>query len=154
MPKFRKKPVIVKAIQWFKNGDHPQDDCHYIYAGQVEVRLPWRADHGISLSGSEEVFDDKPSGRFLSEGKAVRYFRQPGISGSEACARCGQIMHVHGWIDTPEGGCTVCPGDWIIVRIEDKKCLAENDIFELIYVPTEEISTEPGNRTFITLPTG
>ncbi len=26
MPKFRKKPVIVEASQWFKNGDHPDDD--------------------------------------------------------------------------------------------------------------------------------
>lgn len=23
--KFRKKPVVVEAIQWFRNGDHPED---------------------------------------------------------------------------------------------------------------------------------
>lgn len=23
--KFRKKPVVVEATQWFKNGDHPED---------------------------------------------------------------------------------------------------------------------------------
>jgi hypothetical protein len=30
MPKqfrfFRKKPVVIKAIQWFRNGDHPEDE--------------------------------------------------------------------------------------------------------------------------------
>lgn len=25
MAKFRKKPVVVEATQWFKNGDHPKD---------------------------------------------------------------------------------------------------------------------------------
>ncbi len=24
MPKFRKKPVVIEAHQWFKNGDHPE----------------------------------------------------------------------------------------------------------------------------------
>lgn len=23
MPKFRKKPVVIEAVQWFKEGDHP-----------------------------------------------------------------------------------------------------------------------------------
>lgn len=23
--KFRKKPVVIEATQWFKNGDHPED---------------------------------------------------------------------------------------------------------------------------------
>lgn len=23
MPKFRKKPIVIEAIQWFKLGDHP-----------------------------------------------------------------------------------------------------------------------------------
>jgi hypothetical protein len=25
MPKFRKKPVVIEAVQWFTNGDHPED---------------------------------------------------------------------------------------------------------------------------------
>ena len=24
--KYRKKPVVIEAAQWFKNGDHPNDD--------------------------------------------------------------------------------------------------------------------------------
>ncbi len=30
MAKYRKKPVVIEAIQWFKNGDHPQDNCRMI----------------------------------------------------------------------------------------------------------------------------
>ena len=26
MAKFRKRPIIVEAVQWFKMGDHPQDE--------------------------------------------------------------------------------------------------------------------------------
>ena len=25
MPKYRKKPVVIDATQWFQNGDHPED---------------------------------------------------------------------------------------------------------------------------------
>lgn len=25
MAKFRKKPVVIEATQWFRNGDHPKD---------------------------------------------------------------------------------------------------------------------------------
>jgi hypothetical protein len=25
MAKYRKKPVVIEAVQWFKNGDHPED---------------------------------------------------------------------------------------------------------------------------------
>ena len=25
MAKYRKKPVVIEAVQWFKNGDHPDD---------------------------------------------------------------------------------------------------------------------------------
>ena len=27
MAKFRKKSVLIEAVQWFKNGDHPDDGC-------------------------------------------------------------------------------------------------------------------------------
>ena len=28
MGKYRKKPVVIEATQWFKNGDHPEVHCH------------------------------------------------------------------------------------------------------------------------------
>lgn len=94
MSRFRSKPVEIEATQWFKNGDHPQDNC--------EVIVP--ASYG------------EPGEPFLSEGEVVRYFRHPEVSGSHSCPHCGKTMHDHGWIDTVQGGHDVCPGDWIITE--------------------------------------
>ena len=34
MAKFRKKPVVIEATQWFTNGDHPEDG-HSDHEGKV-----------------------------------------------------------------------------------------------------------------------
>jgi len=110
--KYRKKPIIVEATQWFKNGDHPEDNCEMI----------------------------KPKGGhiFLSEGKIVRYYRTPDLDGQTVCKYCGDIMHNHGWIDTPEGGHIVCPGDWIITGIKGERYPIKDYIFEETYERIEE----------------
>ena len=107
--KFKKKPVVIDATQWFKNGDHPNDACY-----TVTGRPPNQPD-------------------FLSEGKIVRYFRRPDVSWSETCKHCGKIMHDHGWIDTLEGGHIVCPGDWIITGVKGENYPCKPDIFEQTY---------------------
>ncbi len=107
MKKYRKKPVVIKAKQWFKNGDHPEDECYYV--------------------------DDKSDNRFLSEGKVVRYFRHPDVSGLTKCRHCSVAMDIHGWIDTLEGGHNVCPGDWIIKGIKGEFYPCKPDIFDLTY---------------------
>lgn len=83
---------ITKAFQWFRNGDHPDDDCHMI------------------TPDPSSLTQFAP---FLSEGKVVRYFRRPDIPGTGTCPRCDATMHDHGWIDQGPDGITVCPGDWI-----------------------------------------
>ena len=103
MPKFRKKPVEIEATQWFKNGDHPEDDLYL---------LP-----DPSFSG------------LVSEGKIVRYFRHPNIPGDQECSKCGLKMNVHGWVDTLEDGHNVCPGDWIITGVKGEIYPIKNDIF-------------------------
>ena len=47
MPKYRKKPITVDAVQWFKHGDHPEVRTH-----------PWRGDAGWipTLEGSMDVY--------------------------------------------------------------------------------------------------
>jgi hypothetical protein len=96
-------PVLV-ASQWFKNGDHPNDNC-----------LPYVQDNGSP---------------FLSEGKVVRYFRHPQINGHNLCATCLRTHNEHGFIDTNNFDTTpfvnakytlctlkkstVCPTDWVI----------------------------------------
>jgi hypothetical protein len=126
--KFRKKPVVIDATQWFRNGDHPQD-----YAKDVE---------GL-LKGEPHVFPAADCKAANWEGQVVRYFRHPEVSSDTACKHCGQTMHVHGWIETLEGGHIVCPGDWIITGVQGEHYPCKPDIFAATYdVVTEE--PEPG----------
>jgi hypothetical protein len=110
--KFRKKPVVIEATQWFKNGDHPEDKC-------------------------EGVLPSDGGQPFLSEGKVVRYYRNPIGDGNEFCQHCKNPMHVHGWIDTLEGGHIVCPCDWIITGVKGERYPCKPDIFEATYEPAE-----------------
>lgn len=114
MAKFRKKPVVVEASVWHKNGDHPLDQSKLISPS----------------SGYGEPF--------LTEGKIVRLFRRPDVPGESTCRHCGKIMHDHGWIDTLEGGHIVCPGDVIITGVNGERYPCKPDIFEKTYDKVEE----------------
>jgi hypothetical protein len=46
-------------------------------------------------------------------------------------------MHNHGWIETLEGGHTVCPGDWIITGVKGEHYPCKPDIFEMTYERVE-----------------
>lgn len=109
--KFSAKPIIVEAIQWFKNGDHPED-------GNEKY---------IGSTGQE----------FQCEGKVVRYFRHPNILGDMLCCHCNKISNDHGWIDTPKGGRTVCPGDWIIKSAKGEFYQCKDETFTAIYDQAE-----------------
>lgn len=109
--KFRKKPVVVEATRWFKNGDHPEDGC------------------GTTTAVTH--------GSYQGEGKVVRYFRDPETFDDDECEYCQQIMKVHGWIDTLEGGHIVCPGDWVITGIVGERYPCKDSIFKKTYEPVE-----------------
>jgi hypothetical protein len=111
MAQYRKKPVVIDATRWFKNGDHPLDYRNDV-DGQERKRLNW-------------------------EGDAVRRYRDPFVFGATPCRHCGNIMHVHGWIDTLEGGHIVCPGDWIIRGVQGEFYPCKDEIFKLTYEPVE-----------------
>lgn len=112
MAKFRKKPVVIEATQWFKNGDHPQDECYYL--------------------------DDKSPDRSLSEGKVVRRYRRPDEPLDIRCSRCNEYKGNHGWTETLEGGHIVCPGDFIITGIKGERYPCKPDIFASTYELVEE----------------
>lgn len=110
LKQYRKLPVVVWACRWWKNGDHPDDDCHLI----------------TTRDGIEP---------FQSEGKVVRYFRSPQrhLHGHLYCDKCKRLYHDHGWIDTLEGGHIVCPGDFIITGVQGERYPCKPDIFEQTY---------------------
>ena len=103
MAQYRKKPLVIEATQWFRNGDHPKDG------------------NGTFTDGERY------------EGLVVRYFRRPDVRGDRICGHCDNAMHVHGWIDTPEGGHVVCPGDWIITGLKGEMYPCKPDIFAATY---------------------
>lgn len=109
--RFRKKPVVITAFQWFKNGDHPGDDVFRPFEDTGKIPETPR------------------------EGAVVRYFRRPDVSGDSPCGKCGGNMNDHGWIDTLEGGHVVCPRDWIITGVAGERYPCKPDIFEQTYDP-------------------
>jgi hypothetical protein len=122
--KYRKKPVEIEATQWFKNGDHPLDYASEQTAYQNGRLTNISADHRKAHNW---------------EGAVVRYFRHPAeaFAGERKCEKCGTIMHLHGWIDTLEGGHIVCPGDWIITGVKGEHYPCKPDIFAMTYEPVE-----------------
>ncbi len=112
--KYRKKPVVIEATQWHKNGDHPQDD----------VMRPFE-DTGKTPTEPRE-------------GAVVQYYRHPRVPGTDFHREsdgkgCGRMFHDHGWIDTLEGGHIVCPGDWIITGVKGERYPCKPDIFDVTY---------------------
>jgi len=107
MKKYRKKPIVIEAEQWLK------------------VTYDKEAGHGF---GQESL----PIYHL-----GVGYFRHPNKTGQGKCSHCDNIMHVHGWIDTLEGGHTVCPGDWIIKGIKGEFYPIKDDIFQECYEEVE-----------------
>lgn len=114
MAKYRKKPIVIEATQWLKNGDHPEDNAF------SPKGTEW---------GSQTVVE--------TEGKVVRYFRRPDVLGTVPCGweACQRPMNDHGWIDTLEGGHIVCPGDFVITGIQGERYPCKPDIFEKTYEP-------------------
>jgi hypothetical protein len=86
MPKYRKKPTVVDASQWFVMYDHAM----------------------------------------------VTQFRRPDVD-LDMCRHCHRLMHIHGWIDTLEGGHIVCPSDWIITGVQNEVYPCKDSIFKETY---------------------
>lgn len=92
--KYRKKSSLIEATQWFKNGDHPQDESK-------------------PVENSDK----------LSEGKVVGHFRSLdplesmdplNTAGNRYCPLCGNFLHRHGYLDGANGEEIVCPGDYVV----------------------------------------
>ncbi len=118
MTQYRKKPVVIDAVQWHKNGDHPLDYANPVDGIGGGVMVSYSAEH---QKGHDW------------EGQVVRYYRHPEDDGAGLCHHCLAKKHDHGWIDTLEGGHVVCPGDWIIRGVQGELYPCKPDIFEQTY---------------------
>lgn len=108
MPQFRKKPALVEATQWFRNGDHPFD-------------------------GSVPVDTAGPS-TTLTEGKIVKFFRRLHIPGDRICPECGNVMHKHGLIDGLNGEEEIVhPGDYILTDTKGRFYRRSSTDFEAMF---------------------
>ncbi len=123
--KFCKKPVVIEATQWFKNGDHPSDYDNDLVVVNTVIG---------GLQTTETITGEQQKNRDW-EGQIIRYFRNPRILGSDGCKHCDVTMRLHGWIDTKEGGHIVCPGDMIITGVKGERYPCKPDIFRETYVP-------------------
>lgn len=112
MPKYRRKPAVVEAIQWFRNGDHPFDD-------------------------STPVDTAGPS-TTLTEGKVVKFFRRLHVPGDRICSECGNVMHKHGLImGLNEEEEIVHPGDYILTHTQGYFYRRAAKDFEALFEPYE-----------------
>jgi len=128
MSKWRKKPLLVEATQWFKHGDHPEMEMLKLWEENIKET--------VFLSEGLEIFMRML--RYYRRRKIVRYFQHPNVDiGDISCKHCDDIPRNHGWIDTLEGGHIVCPGDWIITGIKGEKHPCKNDVFEATYEKVE-----------------
>lgn len=90
MGKYRNKETgkIVEAFQWFKNGDHPLDDCTFSETGE------------------------------LSEGKIVGYFPFTFTGRNSICHTCRFPYEKHGWANAGMFGFRICPGDMVVTEVD------------------------------------
>lgn len=108
--RYRKKPVEIDAIQWFKNGDHPEDGP----AGR---------------EGKIVRYFRRPEPEYA--GTTVHPLC------GRTWHDHGWIDTLEGGND---GAQVVCPGDWIVKGVQGEFYPVKPDIFEATYEPvtTEE----------------
>lgn len=95
-----------QVIQWWKNGDHPNDDIYRRYEDTGQVPVEPR------------------------EGKIVQYYRHYSFPGNMLCPFCSKTLHSHGWIDFGFNGQIVCAGDYILRNNLGRYFVLKSDAFE------------------------
>jgi hypothetical protein len=153
VPTLYRKTALIEATQWFKNGDHPHDRVGKQELDEMALLAahPELLDEVNGMVGP--VPDDAPTYERL-EGAVVRFFRHPDVSGDAECHYCHAAMHIHGRIDTREGGHIVCPGDWIATGSQGEHWPIKPDVFAADYADTRSAgggvdeNTSDGYHTF------
>ncbi|MBF6298254.1 hypothetical protein IU459_11950 [Nocardia amamiensis] len=124
--RYRKRPVEITAVRWWSNGDHPDDYIH---------------DFEDPVTHTMVTAAQRREQRW--EGEVVRYYRRPDAPGDQQCEHCGLVMNRHGWIDTPDGGHTVCPGDYVITGASGERDVCKPNVFAETYDRVRDDEGEP-----------
>lgn len=152
--KFRKKPVVIEAIQWFKDGDHEQVESrspeiifdilgNYFYVSHFDRELPYPS-FWLAVSESSEAatkngvilpfaFYELKSGEKKQAKSDPELFNRYGAE-----SKWKIIPKSFGYIKTLEGGHIVSPGDWIIKGIAGEFYPCKNEIFQKTYEPVKD----------------
>jgi len=151
--KFRKKPVIIEAVQWFKDGDHPAVQSRapkivFDSAGQYYYVARYD-DEMLASRGWLAVDPDgdvaQKYGQYLPFAfyKAKSGAEQPISDWPELAARYAAHEGFKseptacGYIKTLEGGRIVTPGDWIITGVAGEQYPCKPEIFAETYEAVE-----------------
>lgn len=108
MADYRKKPVVIQAQQWFRNGDHPEVQPHGY--GQYDPMSI------VTCQGcGQDMFIKDSIG-----GMGRMTFTHGEVKTLESAAGSAHI---------------VCPGDWIIRGVKGEHYACKPDIFAATYEP-------------------
>ena len=131
MTEYRRKPVVIDAVQWFKDGDHPavqprpaivrfDRQGHYFYIDHAEPGADMRPTAWLAVDRQSEVVKNN------SEALPFAFYEIKSGVATPIAARPDLLktyMLDHGWPRTPrdfgilvsgERREIVAPGDWII----------------------------------------
>lgn len=106
MPRFRKKPVEIEAMQMPRANDQ----------GAVRKVAEWMADHGYEDDGMPNLEDCDPE--YVYGDKVLPEFGSNYLQ-----------------IETLEGEMTASPGDWIIQGVEGEFYPCKPSVFDATYEP-------------------
>ena len=120
----RKKPVLIQAIRWWKNGDHPLDCAK---------------DRWLFKNGELHAWSVQEARQLGLEGDLIHPYFTSSLQTDVTCALCKTTLHQHGWLPTREGGLIICPGDWIITDGNGEHRTCKPDDFAITYEKAEDV---------------
>lgn len=161
MPKYRKRPIEVEAVQWNGCGDHigviDGVNIHFMYDNHrfAKIAAPSQRD--------EEQIVQRTMTLFTEDGCGTAFVRNARGGSLEMLSLNGRPLasgkygvpekEIRAWvkkvlafkapavIETLEGKMTVSPGDWIIRGVAGELYPCKPDIFAATYEPVPESPT-------------
>jgi hypothetical protein len=149
---YRKKPVVIEAVQWFKDGDHPEVESRapkIIFDRAGNYFYVARYDNALLAQGWLAV---EPDSEIARANGAYLPFAFYEVKSGDQCpvtdrpdllARYSEQQKwtdapaAMGYVKTLEGGHFVTPGDWIIRGVKGELYPCKPDIFAATYEPYE-----------------